>query len=738
MRLLAVLSDLPVFLLVESQTVRDVGRFRQLTRLPMPRLRHALSLFAVCAYATTSASAQQFTLEQIMSAPFASDLVAAQHGAAIAWITNERGARNVWVAKAPQWEPRAVTHYPDDDGQEITELSFEPGGRAVVYVRGGSGNGAGELPNPAFIAGGVDESIWISTLGDAAPRKIAEGSGPRFSPKGGSIAFVKSGQIWIARVSPDSTKPEQLTKLRGGASNLRWSPDGRYLAFTSGRQRHAFIGVWDVESKTLRYIDPSTDEDGSPVWSPNGKMLAFIRTPSTVSDLIFVPERESRIPWSIRIADPATGSSRELWRAKMGMGSVFAGIVADDQLIWSAAGDRLVFPWEADGWTHLYSIALSGGAPAPLTPGGFEVEHVSPTSDGTAILYSSNSGDIDRRHVWRVAIDGAARPNELTNGTGLEWSPVMASDDRTVAVLHSDAHLPARVAMVDGGLIRDLTGTPTPADFPASRLVEPQQVVLHAGDGTPVHAQLFLPSGAKAGDHRPAAIFFHGGSRRQMLLGWHYMYYYSNAYAMNQYLANRGYVVLSVNYRSGIGYGRDFREALHYGASGASEYQDVVAAGKYLRGRPDVDPKRVALWGGSYGGYLTAMGLARNSDLFAAGVDIHGVHDWNSEIPNFVPAYDSLHYATESALAYRSSPMASIDKWRSPVLLIHGDDDRNVPFTETVTLAYQLRKRGVPVEELIFPDEVHDLLLWKNWVSAYRAADEFLERRLSNGAVSAR
>ena len=704
----------------------------------MPRLLSTLTLVFVSALAATSASAQQFTLEQIMSAPFASDLVAAPHGAAVAWITNERGARNVWVAKAPQWDARVVTHYPDDDGQEITELSFDPSGRAVVYVRGGSGNGAGELPNPALIAGGVDESIWISTLGDAAPRKLAEGSGPRLSPNGSSVAFVKGGQIWIARVSLDSTKPEQLTKLRGGASNLRWSPDGRYLAFTSSRQRHAFIGVWDFESKTLRYVDPTTDEDGSPAWSPNGKMLAFIRTPSTVSDLIFVPERESRIPWSIRVADPATGSSREVWRAKSGMGSVFAGIVADDQLIWSAASDRIVFPWEADGWTHLYSIALSGGAPVALTPGGFEVEHVSPTPDATAILYSSNSGDIDRRHVWRVSMDGSSKPNELTNGTGLEWSPVMAGDDRTVVVLHSDARLPARVATVDGGTIRDLTGTPTPADFPASRLVAPQQVILRAADGTPVHAQLFLPSGAKAGDHRPAAIFFHGGSRRQMLLGWHYMYYYSNAYAMNQYLANRGYVVLSVNYRSGIGYGRDFREALHYGAAGASEYQDVAAAGKYLRGRPDVDPKRVALWGGSYGGYLTAMGLARNSDLFAAGVDIHGVHDWNSEIPNFVPAYDSLHYATESALAYRSSPIASIDKWHSPVLLIHGDDDRNVPFTESVTLAYQLRKRGVAVEELIFPDEVHDLLLWKNWVSAYRAAGEFLGRRLSNGAVSAR
>src|SRR4029450_10882543 len=146
-------------------------------------------------------------------------------------------------------------------------------------------------------------------------------------------------------------------------------------------------------------------------------------------------------------------------------------------------------------------------------------------------------------------------------------------------VLRSDARLPARVARLDGSALNDLVSGGMPNDFPAAALVEPTQVILRAADGTPVHAQLFLPPNAKAGERHPAAIFFHGGSRRQMLLGWHYMYYYSNAYAMNQYLANRGYVVLSVNYRSGIGYGLAFREALEYGAAGASEYADVLAAG---------------------------------------------------------------------------------------------------------------------------------------------------------------
>jgi dipeptidyl aminopeptidase/acylaminoacyl peptidase len=225
-------------------------------------------------------------------------------------------------------------------------------------------------------------------------------------------------------------------------------------------------------------------------------------------------------------------------------------------------------------------------------------------------------------------------------------------------------------------------------------------------------------------------IFFHGGSRRQMLLGWHYMYYYRNAYALNQYLASRGYVVLSVNYRSGIGYGMEFREALGYGARGASEFADVLGAGRFLRGRSDVDPQRIGLWGGSYGGFLTALGLARASDQFAAGVDLHGVHDWNIEIQNWVPSYDPAKQADAARLARESSPIAAVKTWRSPVLLIQGDDDRNVQFSQTVQLAEALRQQGVEVRELVFPDEVHDFLLHAHWLAAYHAAVEFLEQKL--------
>ena len=159
-----------------------------------------------------------------------------------------------------------------------------------------------------------------------------------------------------------------------------------------------------------------------------------------------------------------------------------------------------------------------------------------------------------------------------------------------------------------------------------------------------------------------------------------------------------------------------------------------MGAGLYLQSRPDVDPARIGLWGGSYGGYLTALGLARASNLFAAGVDIHGVHDWNVVMRNFDPAYNALAHPESAKLAFESSPLASLKTWKSPVLLIHGDDDRNVPFSETVSIAAALRKQGVEMEQLIFPDEIHGFLRHSRWLEVFRAAGDFLDRRLKAAA----
>jgi dipeptidyl aminopeptidase/acylaminoacyl peptidase len=671
------------------------------------------------------------TIDRLMSPPFPDGLVAAPAGGAVAWVFNDRGARNIWIASGPEYRGTALTTYVGDDGQEITDLHWTPDGKSIVYVRGGDANGRGEYPNPVSVPAGVEQDVWVVSIAGGAPRRIGEGHSPAVSPKGDRVAFIRHREIWWASLA-DTSAAEQLVHARGGAGTLRWSPDGARLAFTSDRGDHGFIGVYDVAAKTLRFLDPSVDTDIEPAWSPDGKSVAFIRLPASIGVLPFTPQRSAQ-PWSIRVAEAATGAGHQVWISDTGAGSAFRGVVADAQLTWGA-GNRLVFPWEKDGWTHLYSVAATGGAATLLSPGAFEVEYVAPTADGAGVIFNSNQGDVDRRHLWRVAAAGGP-PVAVTSGTGLEWAPTPTADGKAIALLRSDAQGPPRPAVLIGAAApRDIAANAIPADFPAATLVTPQAVLISSADGMVVHGQLFLPKGLKPGERRPAMIFFHGGSQRQMLLGWHYMYYYRNAYALNQYLASRGYIVLSVNYRSGIGYGMNFREAEHYGANGASEYNDVVGAGLFLRGRGDVDPAKIGLWGGSYGGYLTALGLARGSDLFAAGVDLHGVHDWNIEIGNWVTDYEPEKQAAAAKLAYESSPIASLDTWRSPVLLIQGDDDRNVQFSQTVNLAAMLRERHVEVEQLVFPDEVHDFLRHGDWIAAYRAAADFLDRKLGGNA----
>ena len=260
-------------------------------------------------------------------------------------------------------------------------------------------------------------------------------------------------------------------------------------------------------------------------------------------------------------------------------------------------------------------------------------------------------------------------------------------------------------------------------------------MVFKSEDGLEIHGQLFVPKNQK--ERGPALIFTHGGPIRQMLLGFHYMEYYHHAYAMNQYLASKGYTVLSVNYRLGIMYGRKFREPPKSVWRGTSEYQDVVAGAKFLQILDNVDQQRIGLWGGSYGGFLTAMGLARNSDVFKAGVDFHGVHDWEIFLPGWAGEVEakSADIAPDikeaRQLAFKSSPVASIANWRSPVLLVHGDDDRNVPFQQTTDLVEKLRAQKVAFEELIIPDEIHDLLRWSDWIRAYHATAEFFDRKLA-------
>jgi dipeptidyl aminopeptidase/acylaminoacyl peptidase len=397
-----------------------------------------------------------------------------------------------------------------------------------------------------------------------------------------------------------------------------------------------------------------------------------------------------------------------------------------------------VFLAYLDDWPHLYAVAATGGTPLLLTPGAYMVEHVVISRDRRFMIYDANAGstagDDDRRHVFRVPVDRVA-PLALTAGGTLEWTPVSAARDR-VAFVAAGAQQPPSIGIVDldGRSRSAVAEAPLPADFPLAGFVAPKRVTFAAADGTLIHGQLFENPTVKAAANEPGVIFVHGGPPRQMLLGWHYMDYYSNAYAVNQYLAAHGFVVLSVNYRLGIGYGRAFHQPEHAGYAGAAEYQDVLAGARFLQALPSVDAARIGIWGGSYGGYLTALALARNSDIFKAGVDLHGVHDWSRLMDAWVgkslSRYEKGDREEAMAVAWNSSPDAGVDGWKSPVLLIHGDDDRNVPFQQTVDLARRLEARDLPFEELIIPNEIHGFLRHDSWLRVDAAIARFLMLKL--------
>ena len=681
-------------------------------------------------------TAQTFTLEQATSFPYPNELAAAATGSRIAWAANERGKRNLYAAEGPAFTPHRLTNYADDDGQELTSVALTRDGRQVVYVRGGD-HGANWDPglavNPTFSAIPPKVQVWSIAFagGTVGPRLIGEGDHPEISPDGLTVAFVRGGQAFTA--STDGTKPAKaIFTTRGSVSELQWSPDGTALAFTANRGDHSFIGVYR-DGKPIAWVDPGFTRDRSPQWSPDGKRIAFVRMPGAggAPKPMLIPQIA---PWSLWTGDATTGASaKKVWEAQATLRGSVPASQGGTNLHWAAFG-RIVFLSYQDGWPHMYSVPENGGGEALLlTPGSYMAEQVSLTPDGKGLLFQANTGpdklDADRRHVVRAAVDKQAI-EVLTPGDGIETSPVMTGDG-SIAFFSATVTRPAVLAVRRGSSITVTGASMVPADMSWNQFVTPKQVILKSSDGMTVHAQLFEKAGGPA--KKPAIVFVHGGPMRQMLLGWHYGDYYSNSYAMNQYLASRGFVVLSVNYRLGIGYGYEFQRPRDGGASGASEYLDVKAGGEWLAHQPQVDASRIGIYGGSYGGFLTAMALAKDSKLFAAGVDVHGVHDWTQQgrMSFAQDRYEKIPDMEKAAeTAFKSSPVAYVSGWKSPVLFIHGDDDRNVRFNQSVDLIRRLEGMHVPMESMVVVDDTHHFMRHANQVRVDEAIAEFLERKL--------
>ena len=676
--------------------------FAMLVSLQSPSIAQEIRSDPVTDVARSAALAERLAI------PFASGLTGATDASVFAWVENARGVRNVMVARAGE-SARRLTDFRADDGIEIYGLALSPDGTRIAFVRGGDAYFAdGSLPNTGQAVEAPEQTVYFADLQtDAAPRAIGRGHDPLFSPDGRSLLFVRSGTIMVS-TGEIGSEARRVADLRGNAGDFSWSPDGTRILFRELRSGHSIVGIADVERASLRYLGATLGHSSDPAFSPDGQAVTFIQfrdPPARFDD-----SRQSF--WSVRVANLATGDVHTVWSAPEGEGGQYYG-TRGRNLFWTASGD-LLFPYEGSGWLHVMAVPASGGSARDLTPDANEVENFVPTPDGQGVVYSANPGDLDSRTLWQVDIaTGADR--QLTEDRLFAFFPAFGGD-RLAATL-TDARSPAHMVLVD--TMEPLGPKPSVAAYPV-----PQAVLFPAEDGTIVHGQYFRGVGEGP---RPALIFAHGGPRRQMIAGFHPIFYYHNTYIRNQEFAAEGYDVLSVNFRSGTNYGRAFREAPGTGREGASEYRDILAGARWLATRPGVDPARIGIWGGSWGGYLAALALARDSDVFAAGVDLHGVHAMVRPVPD---SYAPDEVSAIQQLQWDSSPMGAIEDWRSPVLLIHGDDDQNVDYRQSLLLARELTARGIPFEELAIPNERHDFFRYESWLEAFDKTGDFFDRRL--------
>ena len=676
--------------------------------------------FILFFFASTQIFAQNSFLESYISQPIQSSLTVSEDGNQLAWVINNKGKRNIYH-KNESGNVKAITAYDKDDGQEISSLLFTEDGNRLIYVRGSSANRAGENPNPMNLTSGAEQAIWIISLLDNNEHyKLANGNNPMLWKAENKLLYTSKGQIYEVGLD-ENRSSNQLFQARGSNGSVSISPDGNLIAFSSSRGDHAYIGVFSKVEETIKWIAPQTDRDNLPVWSPDGKQLAFIRTPGLKFGEL--NNLTGGVEFSVVVADVNTGNPKTIWTSPADDGG-FAQYYPSTPLKWTKT-NRILFTSEHQGWLHIYSLNPDGSDLKDITPGYCETENYTLDADEKNIYYDCNCDDIDRRHIWKSGVS-ETKSTQITFGEGIEMFPSIANNelycfqstyDKTKTLVHYNQQTKKFKPFV--------FSTISGADF-----IMPEQIILTAEDGTKVHAQLFIDRNKKI--KRPGIVFMHGGPIRQMLLGFHYSDYYINTYAFNQFMAKQGYAVISVNFRSGTGYGRAYRRAENQGPRGASEYQDVVAAAKYLQSLSEVNVDKIGLWGGSYGGYLTAMGLARSPEIFKAGVDLHGVHDWKQRAILFSPGGGWGLTESDYEIAYASSPVADLSKWKGPVLMVHGDDDRNVLFQQTTDLVERLRERKVNVEILSLPDEVHGFLRYDSWRRVFESSKDFFDRHLKN------
>jgi dipeptidyl aminopeptidase/acylaminoacyl peptidase len=435
--------------------------------------------------------------------------------------------------------------------------------------------------------------------------------------------------------------------------------------------------------------------------------------------------------WFVTL-DPESGKTRvidtlhdDAWVREAGGGFGAPGVefLPDNKRVW--------FLSERDGWMHLYTLDVSAPdtKPKQLTSGKWEITAAEVSRDGRRFYITSTETHPGERHLYSLPIDGGDR-TKITSMVGSSQAEI-SPDDSTLGFVYSYSNKPPELfigANAPGAAARQITRSPA-EEFRAFTWIDPKIITFKARDGVDVYARLFTPEmiGARRDPAHPGVVFVHGAGYAQN--AHKYWASYFREYMFHNLLASRGYVVIDVDYRASSGYGRDWRTAI-YRHMGGKDLEDIVDSAKYLAAKEQVNPKRIGVYGGSYGGFITLMAMFTTPDVFAAGAALRPVTDW----AHYNHGYTSsiLNSPQKDKEAYRkSSPIYFAEGLKGALLICHGMVDTNVHFQDSVRLVQrliELRKENWEIAP--YPVENHGFTEETSWADEYKRILKLFEDNL--------
>ncbi|HTP36309.1 MAG TPA: prolyl oligopeptidase family serine peptidase [Candidatus Acidoferrales bacterium] len=516
----------------------------------------------------------------------------------------------------------------------------------------------------------------------------------------------------IADIFETPAAPAKNTIVPNYVSDSAYTEDIQGRTNVGDSQGISKLAVINAETGEVKWVDHGQKKEiqlGMPVWSEDGTKAVV---PGRAAD--------NKDRWIFAL-DPATVKMRVLVNlhddAWVSQGANVLGWMKNDR--------EVFFVGEQTGFAQLYAVPFDGSAPRPLTHGKWEVLNVQQSRDKSKFYLVANADGPADQFLYELAADGGELAR-VSRQPG-KHIPVVSPDERWVADIYSHTNRPPDLYVQEchpGEDLKRLTTSPSP-EFSQYAWQDVPIVMVPARDGVRVPARMFKPANYKKGG--PAVIFVHGAGYLQNVD--HKWSTYYREYMFHHILEERGFLVLDVDYRGSAGYGRDWRTAI-YEHMGGKDLDDIVDAAKYAVSAHGASPKRIGLYGGSYGGFITLMAMFTASDTFAAGAALRPVTDWATYNHGYTS--NILNTPQGDAEAYRkSSPIFFADGLKGALLICHGMVDTNVEFQDTVRLVQrliELRKENWSVAP--YPVEDHGFVQPSSWADEYKRILKLFETAL--------